>query len=308
MNKRLSGSLLVAIAAFFFVFAHVLGPLTYGKEGNNVFTLLLLNNAFAAPVLAVIMKFFHVSFRCSRPAIFPLLALGILGTAGTSLLLNSSFLYAGVGIGSMLHMSYIIIVEITDSVLLRQRIRGITIVTLIIVCLGVFFLSAGDLDGNYSALGIILALLSGGFYALYWLGISHTAAREEHPLRVQFYCTLFAAVIFFLYASLSNQLAVATMTYKAWALNFVCGILASVLAYLLTQVGIRQAGAAEAAIMGTLEPITGVVLGCILLSESLTPLKVLGCLCIFTGILLKPLLQLLHNPLSTDSDRQDSAH
>lgn len=299
MSKRLSGSLLVASGAFFFGLAHVLGPLTYGDEGNNVFTMLLLNNTFAFPILALVMKFRGVSFRCSKRAVLPLIILGVFGTAGTSLMLNSSFLFAGVGIGTMLHMSYLVIVEIVDLALLRKRIRMITIATLIFVCLGVFFLSAGDMGGSYSPLGIFLALLSGGFYALYWLGVAHTAVREEHPLRVQFYASLLAAVVFFLYASLSGQLAVFTMTGKAWALNFACGILASVLAYLFTQVGIRQAGAAEAAIMGSLEPITGVVLGCILLSESFTVFKFLGCLCILTGILLKPIIQLLRRSAVT---------
>lgn len=296
MQKRLSGSLLVALAASFFGLAHVLGPMTYGAEGNNVFTLLFLNNLFALPVMAAAMKLCHISFRCSRNAVLPLLVLGALGTAGTSLCLNASFLFAGVGIGTMLHMSYLVVVELADAVLLRQRITAAVVFTLLMIGLGVFFLASSDLGEGSSLLGIFLSLLSGCLYALYWLGISHTAARQEHPIRVQFYASLIAAVVLLIYAVGTDQLAVASMTRRAWVLNLGASFCSSVLGFLLTQIGIRQIGAAEAAILGALEPLTSVVLGAVLLGEALPALKLLGCLCILAGIFIKPISQLLHRP------------
>lgn len=290
----MTGSLLVAVGAASFGLSHVAGPLTYGAEGNNVFTLLFLNNLFALPVMALAMKLKGISFQCKREAVLPLVALGVLGTAGTSLCLNASFLFAGVGIGTMLHMSYLVVVELTDAFLQRQRVRAITWVTLVFICLGVFFLASSDMGGtSVSAFGIFLALLSGFLYALYWLGVSHTAAREEDPIRVQFYASLCAAAVFLGYTLLTRQLAVARLTPKAWLLNLVCSLSSSVFGFLLTQLGIRRIGAAEAAILGSLEPLTSVVLGCLLLREPLPFFKVLGCLCILTGIFIKPVIQLL---------------
>lgn len=299
MQKRLSGSLLVALAASLFGLAHVLGPMTYGAEGNNVFTLLFLNNLFALPIMAAAMKLCHVSFRCGRGAILPLLVLGALGTAGTSLCLNASFLFAGVGIGTMLHMSYLVVVELADTILLRRRITATIVSTLLMIGLGVFLLASSDLGGGRSFLGIVLSLLSGFLYALYWLGVSHTAIREEHPLRVQFYASLIAAAVFLAYTICTGQLAVVSMSRRAWILNLGSSLCSSVLGFLLTQLGIRQIGAAQAAILGSLEPLTSVVLGALLLREPLPALKLLGCLCILAGIFIKPISQLLHQPAAT---------
>lgn len=293
MNKRLSGSVMVASAAAFFGLAHVLGPMSYGAQGNNVFTLLLLNNLFALPLLAGAMRVCGVSFRCGQRAVLPLLALGALGTAGTSLCLNASFLFAGVGIGTMLHMSYLVVVELADSFLLRQRVRLSAGLALALIGLGVFLLASGGVEEGRSFLGVALALLSGCLYALYWLGVSHTAVRDEHPLRVQFYASLVAAAVFLAYTVFSGQLAVETMTGRAWLLNFGSGLCSSVLGFLLTQMGIRRIGAAQAAILGSLEPLTSVVLGALLLREPLPAQKILGCLCILAGIFVKPISQLL---------------
>ena len=292
MKAFSSGGILTAFAAVSFGIAHVIGPLTYGAEGNNVFTLLLLNNLFTLPLVMLVMFIRRIPFRCDKKALFPLLAIGVFGTAGTSLCLNMSFVLTGVGIGTMLHMIYVILAAVCDSLLLRKRIRLPLISALVLVLLGVVFMAVNDIGTDRSLGGILLSLLSGALYAFYLLSISHTAARNEDPLRVLFYTMLAAAAVFLAYTTQTGTLAVFTMTKKAWLLNIACAFFNNVLGFFLTQLGIRKIGASKAAILGALEPVSSVILGCIFLQESLSCFKLIGCACIISGILSQPVSEL----------------
>ena len=54
----------------------------------------------------------------------------------------------------------------------------------------------------------------------------------------------------------------------------------------LFQLGITLIGASTTAILSTLEPITSVVLGVIILSEQISAVKLAGCALIFAGVVL----------------------
>ena len=54
----------------------------------------------------------------------------------------------------------------------------------------------------------------------------------------------------------------------------------------LFQLGIRYTGASTAAILSTLEPITSVILGVLVLGELFTARKIAGCLCILLSVVL----------------------
>ena len=54
----------------------------------------------------------------------------------------------------------------------------------------------------------------------------------------------------------------------------------------LFQLGIRYTGAVAAAILSTLEPITSVILGVLVLGELFTTRKIAGCVCILFSVVL----------------------
>ena len=289
MNR---GVFYIVLASACFGLSNSVGPLTY-SQGSNVFTLLLLNNLLALPVLALAMALGGIGFRCRRQTLPTLLGLGLVGCAGTSLTLNLSFLLVGVGMGSMLHMAYTVIVAVADSILLRQRLRGETTAALVCILLGAASMaSGGSADSSRSLGGVCVALLSGCAYAFYLLGLAHSAVREEHPLRVLFYTLTVSTIPFLLYALFTHQLAVSTMTPLAWAFNLLCALCTNVFGFLLMQLGIRRVGASEAAILSALEPITGLALGQLLLGEALTTGKLAGSLCILAGVCFPPVVEL----------------
>ena len=58
------------------------------------------------------------------------------------------------------------------------------------------------------------------------------------------------------------------------------------------QLGVRRASAAAGSIIGSLEPVTSAVLGVFPLHETMTFLKLLGCMLIVVGISIEPFCSL----------------
>ena len=90
----------------------------------------------------------------------------------------------------------------------------------------------------------------------------------------------------FLYGISTNQLALSSLTTKSWIISTVFAFLCTVIALSLLQVGIKHIGASEAAVISTFEPITSVIFGVLLLNEKITPIKIVACILIFTGVLM----------------------
>ncbi|WP_415341443.1 EamA family transporter [Clostridium perfringens] len=89
-----------------------------------------------------------------------------------------------------------------------------------------------------------------------------------------------------IYGMVTKELALSSLTPKAWGLSAIFAFLCTVVALSLLQVGIKYIGASEAAVISTFEPITSVIFGAILLGEEITVMKIIACSLIFAGVLI----------------------
>lgn len=136
-----------------------------------------------------------------------------------------------------------------------------------------------------SGTGIFLALLSGLFYSIHMVVMDKSGIKNMHYFKLSFYLCLFGAALSGIYGGVTGQLAL-HLTGQAWLFAFLVSICASVGAISLFQLGIRYTGASTAAILSTLEPITSVILGVLVLGELFTARKIAGCLCILLSVVL----------------------
>lgn len=77
-----------------------------------------------------------------------------------------------------------------------------------------------------------------------------------------------------------------SLSPNAWILCILISLFTSFGALPLLQEGIKLTGASTTAILSTFEPITSVVCGILILQESISPLKLFGCVLIMVSILL----------------------
>ncbi len=280
--KKYGGMAAALLSAFLFGSTAILAKWTY-LYGSNPVMLTFLRALFALPVLFLVLRLRHVSLRLSRREARDILLVGFLGFAPTGLLLYGSFVYIPVGFGTVLHFMFPVVVTLGGVLLYRQKIGPAKLLALGFAMVGVLLFFEGA--GQAGLLGTVLALASAVTYSVYILGVERTSLFSMPKLKLTFYFSLCASLF-------SGGLALCTgnLTFAIQPLGYLYSFLISMLvavgAFTLLQLAITLCGATTAAILSTLEPITAVALGVLLLGEGITPKKMLGCVFILAAVTL----------------------
>lgn len=287
---KLKGIVLKMLSSITFGFAFTLGPMTYGAGGSNPVTLTFLRNFLSLPFLLLIVLFLKVDLRVTKNQLKNLAILGFIGNSITTLLLNIAFAHIDVGIVTPIHFTYPIFVTLGCVLFFHEKLSKQKIIALVIAMSGIgcFFIeSLNSASFNSSTLiGLILAVASGAFYAFYIIFMDKSGLKSESPFKITFYVAIASSIGMFFYGISTNQLVLSSLTTKSWIISAVFAFLCTVVALSLLQVGIKHIGASEAAVISTFEPITSVIFGILLLNEKITPIKIIACILIFSGVLI----------------------
>lgn len=287
---KLKGIVLTMLSSITFGFAFTLGPMTYGAGGSNPVTLTFLRNFLSLPFLLLIVLFLKVDLRVTKNQLKNLAILGFIGNSITTLLLNIAFAHIDVGIVTPIHFTYPIFVTLGCVLFFHEKLSKQKIIALVIAMSGIgcFFIeSLNSASFNSSTLiGLILAVASGAFYAFYIIFMDKSGLKSESPFKITFYVAIASSIGIFFYGISTNQLVLSSLTTKSWIISAVFAFLCTVVALSLLQVGIKHIGASEAAVISTFEPITSVIFGILLLNEKITPIKIIACILIFSGVLI----------------------
>ena len=146
---------------------------------------------------------------------------------------------------------------------------------------GVFFFL--DRDGAAGLPGILLALISAVTYGCYLTGMDKTPLRAMPPTKVACYMGFFNAM-----AMLLVDIPVKKINFflppLAMGYTFIVAMCTSFLAVALLQKGIHDLGASTAAVFCMFEPVSSVISGCLILNETMTWEKLVGCVIILGGV------------------------
>ncbi|ATD55840.1 DMT family transporter [Clostridium chauvoei] len=286
---KTKGIILTMLSSITFGFAFTLGPLTYGVEGSNPVTLTFLRNFLSLPFLLIIVLLLRINLKVTKKQFRDLVILGFVGNAITTLLLNMAFAHIDVGIVTPIHFTYPIFVTLGCVMFFQEKLSKQKVLALIIAMSGIscFFVSAltSASFGSSALMGLILAIVSGVFYAFYIIFMDKSGLKSEPPFKITFYVALASTIGMYLYGKATQELVFSTLTTKAWIISALFAFLCTVVALSLLQLGIKYVGASEAAVITTFEPITSVIFGAILLGEKITLIKIIACLLIFAGVL-----------------------
>lgn len=280
------GTLYLILAYILYGTSNAVGGLAFA-EGSNPYQLAFLNACLALPLILLAMRVLHLRIRIGARAMLLSLAVG-LWMAALTLSLNLSYLTIGVGMGTMLHMCHTVVAAFGEAAIVKRLPRVWTLLAIVSVLAGIYIMAGGG-GTPASAMGVALALFSGLAYGSIMLMFGHTSLAKVSPFQVQLYGLLIAAVILGVVARANGSLDLAALTPRLWGMHLFCALSINVCAFVLIQWGIRRTGAATGAITGALEPVTSAVLGVLLLSETMTAAKLLGCALIILGISLEPL-------------------
>ena len=283
MNTKQKGIIFTMIATILFGVTPAVGKLTYAM-GNNGVQLAFLRHLFVLPLFLMIVIYQGQSLRLNKSQCLDVFKVGFFGNTLTIVMLYSSYEYIGVGSATVLHFLYPLFVVCMNFILYHQKLNKQQLCCLALAIIGIFCF----MDSSSSSLiGALLAILSGVFFAYYMVGMDHSSIRYMSPYVFNFYLVLMNSIVIFILAFLLGRVSI--LPLQAYILSGVVAVLTSLIGVVLLQKGIYCLGASLTAILSTLEPITSIVVGVVWLNESLTLLKIIGCILVLfsTFILVK---------------------
>lgn len=254
-------------------------------DGMDVSTVLLMRYAIGTLVM-FLMVFVHnrKSLVIGGKDLGGLSIMGVLMVL-SSITLFASYDYLSAGIASTLLFFYPVMVSLIMAFLYKERLGWRKITCLIIAFIGVATLSKGDDGTGISWWGFTLVMLSSFSYSLYLVYINRGPMKHLSSSVVTFYVMAVGFMVLIANSALAGGLH---FPQHAWSwLNILgLGIFPTLVSLWSTSQAISLIGSTQTAIFGAMEPLTAVVLGILILGETLTLMPAIGMVLIFGSVTL----------------------
>lgn len=262
----LKGYLFIIASAVIFGTMPLMASWIYA-QGVNPMTLVFLRNLLSLPTLGLLAWRQKGSLRVPVKAGLRVGLTGVTGCCITPLLLFAAYKTLPSGTATVFHFIYPAVVALGGLVVFREKKspRELLAIAVCVVGITLFYDPGQPLDWK----GAVLALLSGVTYAAYVLMLSVFQSKQVTGFLFNFWA-IFACTLALLPVSLLTGGLQLPTTWAGWGLCLLFATAVNGCAVALFQQGTFRIGGQKAAILSTLEPITGVVLGVLALNETLS--------------------------------------
>lgn len=272
--KNIKGYLLAALAAAAYGTNPAFAVPLYA-EGMNANTVLLFRYVLGIPLLAMLMFLRGISYGLNKKDLGQTALLGFL-MAVSSLTLFESYNYMNSGIASTLLFVYPVMVAVIMMFFFKEKNGPSLYVCLIIMFGGLFLLLKPDEGFSLSPMGCLLVMVSALTYALYIVFVNVSKSIREIPTtKLLFYVLIWGSLLFCGNISLGNPVTWPHTGYE-W-INLSClAVIPTLLSLACTTAAIQIIGSTPTAILGSLEPVSAVLLSVFFLHQPITVLEIIG--------------------------------
>ena len=194
------------------------------------------------------------------------------------------------GVTEVLHFTYPVWVMLILLTFFKEKIRVSSAIAIIIAivgiyCLGVLGGSDAFMPGANRIAGVIIVVASGLACGSYIVAINKSNAHKLSSMRLSFWMLSLSACIFLMVSVVSGTFEIITDVYLLANLIGLA-LVATVLSNVFQVYSIKFIGSTQAAILGAVEPATGVVMCVILFDETLNAPILAGIALIFTAVMI----------------------
>lgn len=276
------GYALVIASAFLFGCMPLITKNIYA-DGVNALSVVFLRGVLSIPVLGLLALRQDGTLRIEKKALPSIAAIGLSGCCITPLLLFASYHYIASGTATVLHFIYPAVVLLISSILFRKKTPVVGLIAVGICLIGICLFY--DPTQAFSWRGATLALVSGVAYATYVVLLAAFKYKKIYGFTLSFYIAIICTVCLLVVCLALGQLTFPA-TFKGWLWAFLLAIVVNVGAVVLFQQGTLVIGGERAAILGAVEPITGVVIGIIAFNETVNIQTIFGCFLVVAATVL----------------------
>lgn len=285
-NAALVGTIAALLAAICYGFIPFFTlPIKQGEPSDFMSdpSILFYRFGFAALVIGLVMLVRRQDFKVTRGELVTLIYLSFISD-GSALFLIDGYNYMLSGVATTLHFMYPVVTALLMMTFYHEARRLSTILAIIMSVAGVGVL-CWDPTGHTSLQGIIIVLISAVCYALYLIRVNRSRAAHMDSLKLVFYILFIGALIFLAEALRQNSFQPISSSLQFGnlvALALICTIVTNV----CLVVSVKRIGSTMTAVIGALEPLTAVVVGCLVFHEAFTWQVLTGILLIIPAVVI----------------------
>ena len=209
---------------------------------------------------------------------------GVISLTFFSMCYFRTIIESGASVAVILLYTSPIFVILFSLALFKEKITAVKLTALIMTFVGCILVSGLGRDGGgITVKGFIIGLGSGLGYALYSI-FSRYALKKYHVLTITFYTFLFSGLSIIPFSGLGLGSGIMQPQLLLYGLGI--AVFCTVLPYLFYTYGMTHLETGKAAILVTVEPLVGTLVGCCLYGESMTLIKAIGILLTFGAVIL----------------------
>lgn len=304
ISVKTKGFIFAALAAASYGTNPVFAKPLYA-DGMNTDSVLLMRYLLAILLMLVMMVWnvrvqqqkgnssaWKEAFSVSRHNVPQLIIMGFL-MAMSSLTLFVSYHYMPVGIASTLLFVYPILVAVIMTLCYGEHLSWLVLLCLLMATGGIALLC--PIEGNISMgntrismngdfmLGFLIVMLSSFSYAIYLVGLNKTRLRTVASMPVTLYVLMSGSLLFVGRIMFISEFTVPQHSIM-WLNLLGLGFFPTVVSLVCTAKAIQCIGSTQTALMGALEPVTAVILGCLILGETVSIKETIGMLLILVSV------------------------
>lgn len=243
-------------------------PIKNGVHFMSDTSILFYRFALAALIIGGVMLVMRRDFRITRKELSTLLYLAFLSD-GSALFLIDGYNYMSSGAATTLHFMYPVFTALLMMFFYNEARRFSTIFAICMAVGGVVLLSYSPDEGFGDWRGVVIELISALCYALYLIRVNRSRVKNMEAMKLTFYVMLFGALIFAGEAVRQGEfqlISTATQGIDLLLLGVICTVVTNV----ALVAAVKNVGSTMTAVLGALEPLTAVVVGCWVFGEALT--------------------------------------
>lgn len=212
---------------------------------------------------------------------------GLLSLTFFSYCYFTSIVESGTAVAVVLLYTSPAFVMIMSFIFFKEKInatKGIALVMTMAGCALVAGIAGGA--AKLSVRGLLLGLGAGFGYALYSI-FAGFALKKYSSLTITFYTFLLSGIALL---TIRNPLVIAArVDVKLWPYMLGLVVIATVLPYITYTVGMSRMEIGKAAVLVTVEPLVGALIGVFVWGEAMSPMKLLGIVLILASVVISNL-------------------
>ncbi len=251
-------------------------------DGVNNETILVYRYGIAGIVYAIYLLIRRVNMSLSRTQIKEVILAGVGGYGITAFFLMWSYHYMPTGVATAIHFFYPVVVAIFMMIFYKERLSMEVRAGIVLAICGVYLLSWTP--GEVKWLGLFFVLMSTVTYGCYITALNRPVLKAMNPDVLTCYVLLFTAVFYLIVALPQGKLEF--VTRPRFLLDMTqLAILSTIVSARLLVAAVKLIGSVPSSVLGTLEPITAIVVGVIYFREQLTYVNYIGLFIVIGAVL-----------------------